>query len=79
MYHKLSVVQKKKEVIQEYAEEILKPLDQFQTKYYKFLVKYRNEEICKLLEREYDLYLEKLEVFYHILSSDKEDSKKDSL
>ena len=67
---------KEENSITEYQFSILKPLDTFYTTHYKDIVQNGDTEVCKLLEKEYDLYLEKLENFCMLIENSHDNNKK---
>lgn len=54
---------KNEDLITDYQQNILKPLDTFYTEHYKDAIENKETEVSKLLDQEYNLYLEKLETF----------------
>lgn len=54
---------KNEDLIKDYQQNILKPLDTFYSEHYKDVIENKETEVSKLLDQEYDLYLKKLETF----------------
>lgn len=54
---------KNEDLITDYQQNILKPLDTFYIEHYKDAIENKETEVSELLDQEYDLYLEKLETF----------------